>query len=114
MQDRRVAFGLAATMIALKAKAGRLQLNDQIQFAMRTLDLVHDDQAAREAAVSFLTNCRLDASRAGTELQDFVLTWSDGVIDPAGPETVLAAMPETTADWQSTDAQETEMGRSFQ
>lgn len=114
MQDRRVAFGLAATMIALKAKAGRLQLNDQIQFAMRALDLVHDDEAARKAAVDFLSSCRLDPESAGAGLQDFVLTWSDGAIDPAGPETVLAAMPETTADWQSSDAQETEMGRSFQ
>ena len=114
MQDRRVAFGLAASMIALKAKAGQLQLNDQIQFAIRASEMVHDDQAAREAAVNFLINCRLDASGAATELQEFVQTWSDGEIDAKRPETVLAAMPETTADWQSSAAQDTDMGRSFQ
>lgn len=101
MQQHHVAFGLAASMIALKAKAGQLQLNDQIQFAMRALEMVHDDQPAREAAVSFLTNCRLDASRAAAELQDFVQAWSGGEIDAKRPETVLAAMPEATADWRA-------------
>lgn len=100
MQQRHVAFALAATTVALKAKAGRLQINDQTQFAMRALEMVHDDSAARAAALDFLTHCRSTPEDAGARLQDFILEWSSGAIDPQHPERVLAQMPESTADWR--------------
>lgn len=100
MQNQRIAFGLAATMVALKAKAGRLQIGDQLQFGIRALEMIHDDDAARIAVIAFLTNCRGNPEDAGARLQDFILTWSDGAIDPQHPERILAQMPESTADGQ--------------
>lgn len=89
MQDRRVAFGLAATMIALKARVGQITLRDQVDFAVRSLDFVHDDDLARLAVMEFLTHCRRDTEAAGARLQDFILSWSDGEVRPQDPQLVL-------------------------
>lgn len=89
MQDRRVAFGLAATMVALKARVGRLRAADITAFAARSLEWVHDDDLARLAVVDFLTHCNRDPEGSGTRLQDFILSWSDGEIRPQDPQLVL-------------------------
>jgi hypothetical protein len=100
MQNQRVAFGLAATTIALKARVGQLRTQDQVDFAVRVLEFAMDDDLARLAVVDFLTHVRRDPAAAGARLQDFVNAWSCGSIDPHHPERILAEMPETTADWQ--------------
>ena len=103
MQDRQIAFGLSATTTALKAKTGQLRLTDQVGFAVGALEMVHDDVTARQAAIDFLTECSRHPQKAGAQLQDFILKWSAGRIDPHYPERILAEMPETTADWQPED-----------
>jgi hypothetical protein len=95
MQDRRVAFALAATTIALKARVGQITLGDQVNFAVRALDFVHDDDLARLAVMEFLTHCRRDPETAGAQLQAFILDWSDGEIRPQDPQLVLAGILST-------------------
>lgn len=103
MQERRVAFGLAATTVALKAKSGQLRMVDQLQFAMRAMDMVHDDVAALQAVRNFLTVSADDAPAAGEALQSFIIAWSDGQQDPGQSEKVLAALPDLPADVQTTE-----------
>lgn len=89
MQSLRVAFGLYATTTALKARVGQLRALDQVAFAMRALEWVHDDELARLAALDFLTHCSRDPQGAGARLQDFILAWSEGEIRPQDPQLVL-------------------------
>lgn len=97
MQSQRVAFGLAATTIALKARVGHLRSVDQTGFAIRALEWVHDDELARLAVVDFLTYCNRDPIGSGTRLQDFILTWSAGEITPQDPQMVLAGILSSAA-----------------
>jgi hypothetical protein len=92
MQDRRIAFGLAATAIAMKARVGQLRVSDQVGFAARALEWVHDDELARLAVVDFLTHCQRDPVGAGSRLQEFILDWSDGDLPPQDPQLVLAGI----------------------
>lgn len=92
MQDRFIAFGLAATAIAMKARVGQLRSVDQIGFALRALEWVHDDDLARMAVVDFLTHCPRDPVGAGTRLQNFVLGWADSDFPAQDPQMVLAGI----------------------
>lgn len=92
MQEHRVAFGLAATTVALKARVGQISLRDQVDFAVRALDFVHDDDLARLAVMEFLTHCRRDPEAAGERPQSFILSWTDGEIRPQDPQLVLAGI----------------------
>ncbi len=92
MQSQRVAFGLAATTIALKARVGHLRTQDQVDFAVRALEFVACDDLARLAVVDFLTHVRRDPISAGARLQDFIVAWSDGEIKPQDPQLVLAGI----------------------
>lgn len=92
MQSQRVAFGLAATTIALKARVGQLTAGHQVDFAARALDWVHDDEQARLAVLDFLAHARRDPDGAGRRLQEFILDWSDGEIAPQDPQMVLAGI----------------------
>lgn len=92
MQQRHVAFGLAATTVALKARTGQLRIQDQLDFSIRALEFVADDDLARMATVDFLTHCRHDPVGAGVRLQDFVLSWSEGVIQPKDAQLVLSGI----------------------
>lgn len=92
MRERRVAFGLFATTTALKARVGQLRAVDQIAFAMRALEWVHDDELARLAALDFLTHCNRDPEGAGARLQEFILAWADDEITPQDPQLVLAGI----------------------
>lgn len=114
MQENQVAFGLYATTIALKAKSGQLRIGDQIEFALRALEMVHDDPAARVCVIDFLTHCELDPHGAGERLQDFIIAWPAGSSDPRRPEQVLKDMPETTADWRPDYKQAAEPKRRTQ
>ena len=90
MDHGRVAFGLAATTVALKARTGQLRLQDQVDFSVRALEFVAGDDLARLAVVDFLTHCRRDPQAAGVRLQDFIGHWSAGALDPARVAQVLA------------------------
>lgn len=92
MTNQRIAFGLAATTIALKARVGQLRLQDQVNFAVRALEYVGHDDLARLAVVDFLTHCRSDAEAAGARLQEFILGWADGEIRADDPQLVLAGI----------------------
>lgn len=92
MQNQRIAFGLAATTIALKARVGQLLTQDQVDFAVRALEFVPQDAMARLAVVDFLTHVRRDPQGAGARLQDFILQWSEGDIQPQDPQLVLAGI----------------------
>jgi hypothetical protein len=92
MDHGRVAFGLAATTVALKARTGQLRLQDQVDFAIRALEFVPNDDMARLAVVDFLTHVRRDPAGAGARLQDFILAWSEGEIQPQDPQLVLAGI----------------------
>ena len=92
MQSPRVAFGLYATTTALKARVGQLRALDQAALAMRALEWVHDDGLARLAVLDFLTHCNRDPQGSGARLQDFILAWSDGEIQPQDPQLVLAGI----------------------
>lgn len=92
MQSQRVAFGLAATTVALKARVGQLTAGHQVDFAARALEWVHDDELARLAVLDFLAHARRDPAGAGARLQDFILAWSDGEIRPQDPQLVLSGI----------------------
>ncbi len=92
MQDRRIAFGLAATAIAMRARVGQLRVSDQVGFAARALEWVHDDALARLAVVDFLTHCQRDPVGAGSRLQEFILGWADGDLPQQDPQLVLAGI----------------------
>ena len=100
MDHGRVAFGLAATTVALKARTGQLRLQDQVDFALRALEFVPRDDIARLAVLDFLTHVRLDPAGAGARLQDFIGHWSTGALDPARVAQVLAdvAKPKDTTE----------------
>lgn len=109
MQQHHVAFGLAATTVALKARTGQLRMQDQLDFSIRALEFVADDDLARMATVDFLTHCRRDPVGAGMRLQDFVLSWSEGAIQPKDAQLVLsgilsAAPPPTAGAFTSSRA----------
>lgn len=89
MRSRRVAFGLAATSIALKARTGQLRAPDMVAFAIRAIDFAGDDDRAKIAAIEFLALCQREPAEAGKRLQQFVIDWSAGEIDPDHPQRVL-------------------------
>lgn len=101
-RNPRIAFGLSATTVALKAKTGRLQLRDQVEFAAKALAFVPEDEAARGAVLDFLSAVRSSPIEAGARLQDFIAGWEVS-FDPLAPERTLQRIGEEAAvefDWQ--------------
>lgn len=93
----RAAFGLAATAVAMKAKAGlHLTQRDQLNLAEICLTHVGDCAGARAATTAFLQGCRADPEAAGVALQEFVFAFTDD-IDPRTPEQALADLKQEAA-----------------
>lgn len=68
-----IAFGLSATSAAMKAKAGRLCLRDQLDLARRALEFEDIDAAMRAEVLIFLDGCAADPRAAGDRLHAQVL-----------------------------------------
>jgi hypothetical protein len=96
--DPRVAFGLAATAVALKARARYLRTPDRLDLYAALLAWVPEDPEARAAVQAFMAGCDRDPATAGAGLQDFILEWCPAV-DPRAPERVLDQM-QAEFDWQ--------------
>lgn len=85
----RIAFGLQATTIALKARTGQLREADKVTLLAAALDLFAEDAAVRRAVLDFVDRAPRDTAGAGAALQDFVLAWSGGAVQPRQTEAVL-------------------------
>ncbi|APZ51245.1 hypothetical protein [Salipiger abyssi] len=95
----RVAFGLQAATVALKAKAGVLTGRDQIVLVEAMFDWVDDDPFARDAVRDFFAAVRIDAARAGDRLLSWLDNWLPEM-DFRRPEGVLRGIEaERIHDW---------------
>jgi len=70
-----VAFGLYATMTALKAKLGQLDRSDGRDLLQRHSQLVPGDCASAFAAADFVAALSIDAAQAGDDLLEFLAGW---------------------------------------
>ncbi|MFY0619308.1 hypothetical protein [Shimia sp.] len=84
----RTAFGLLATTVAMKAKAGMLQPENICHLMEQCLLDVGDDAPALAATLRFVSRYKANPISAGTALQDFILDWTDD-IDPRRPSEAL-------------------------
>ena len=96
----RVAFGLAATTVALKARTGKLTLRDRLIFAERALDWVLDWPDALCAVRDFLALVQAQPTEAGMALADWVSRHMDDLAPQRAGE-VLDGIEASRAahDW---------------
>lgn len=95
-----VTFGLGVTVMAMKAKGGRVSLRDQLELTKMTLRSVPRDEAAVFAVLEFLEDVNHHTMYAGSALHNFLLGWLDEV-SPRESEDILAGGGVAALfDWQ--------------
>lgn len=93
----RVAWGLRAASIALKAKsAGRVPLADAIELSRMWVDHMDGDAESAAALVRFLAEVVEAPEAAGEALLAFLDTRPEGCAQGRACEAVLAQMPDWT------------------
>ncbi|WP_243612945.1 hypothetical protein [Shimia aestuarii] len=91
-QNPRVAFGLSAQTIALKARTGQLRQADQLRLAMHFFAWMREDTGARDAVADFLTLAPEDPDAAGLALEAWVRAYAHEIapVDLAALEAATA------------------------
>lgn len=89
-----IAFGLSACAAAMKAKAGRLCLRDQLDLARRALEFHDIDPAMRAEVLEFLDACNADPVSAGVRLHAQVVGLAEVMAPSVGAE-------QRRHDWQT-------------
>jgi hypothetical protein len=99
--DPVVAFGLKALSMAMKGKTRQLQRGDGHQLRAAWVQLVPDDEAARDAVDHFLVQAELDQPGAGAGLMDFLTGWRSGAMRTTaeGTEAALRDQVPDQFDW---------------
>lgn len=100
--DPRVAFGLKAMTLALKARCGRATLEMALTLQADCFDMIAGDPVAAVAAADFVRDLNLDQAKAGAALLDFCTRWPDRSLADLAHTTrrALANAESQMHDWQ--------------
>jgi hypothetical protein len=90
--DPRIAFGLSAQTVALKARTGQLRQADQLRLAAHFFAWMRDDPVARDVVGDFLALAPDDPEAAGVLLETWVRAYAHDMspVDLAALEAATA------------------------
>lgn len=100
--DPRVAFGLKAMTLALKAKCGRATHKMAVALRVDCYDLIGEDPVAIAAANAFIRDVDIDQGKAGAALLEFCTRWPDRAMADLArtTENALQSAEAQLHDWQ--------------
>lgn len=100
--DPRIAFGLKAMTLALKARCGRATHDMAVALRVDCDDMIGGDPVAIAAADDFIRERDIDQARAGAALLDFCTQWPDRAMADLArtTENALQSAEAQLHDWQ--------------
>lgn len=101
--DPRIAFGLKAMTLALKARCGVATQKMAATLQNDCIDMVGGDPVAARAAADFARDLDLDQATAGAALLEFCARWPDASSADLGVKTERVLVEAETGfyDWQN-------------
>lgn len=101
--DPRIAFGLKAMTLALKARCGRATQKMALELQRDCFDLIGGDAVAGRAVAAFIRDLDQDQAAAGAALLEFCASWPDRALADVAraTERALQSAEGQLHDWQT-------------